>query len=40
MSASIPNPALDPAVIRAREVEDVAVGDQIIRHRLSSRLIH
>jgi formate dehydrogenase subunit gamma len=40
MSASIPNPALDPAVIRAREVEDVAVGDQIIRHRLSNRLIH
>ena len=34
------NPALDPAIIRARDAEDVMVGDQIVRHRLASRLIH
>ena len=28
------------AVIRARSVEDVALGDTIVRHRLASRLIH
>ncbi len=30
----------DPGVIRARRVEDVAVGDEIVRHRLASRAIH
>jgi formate dehydrogenase subunit gamma len=30
----------DAAVAKAREVEDVLVGDEIIRHRLSSRVIH
>jgi formate dehydrogenase subunit gamma len=35
-----PQPVLDPAVIRARREEDVVVGDQIVRHRLASRLIH
>jgi formate dehydrogenase subunit gamma len=40
MTTSLPNPALDPAIIRARDVEDVAVGDQIVRHSLKSRLIH
>jgi formate dehydrogenase subunit gamma len=32
--------ALDPAIIRARRAEDVAIGNDIVRHRLSSRLIH
>jgi formate dehydrogenase subunit gamma len=40
VSAVAPNPALDPAIIRARDAEDVAVGSQIVRHRLLSRLIH
>jgi len=30
----------DAAVLRAREVEDVLVDGQIVRHRLSSRVIH
>ncbi len=30
----------DPGVIRARHVEDVTVGDEIVRHRLASRVIH
>jgi formate dehydrogenase subunit gamma len=30
----------DPVIIRARDEENVAIGDQIIRHRRSSRLIH
>jgi formate dehydrogenase subunit gamma len=30
----------DGAIARARHVEDVAVGDEIVRHRLSSRVIH
>jgi formate dehydrogenase subunit gamma len=30
----------DPAILRARRAEDVAVGDEIIRHRLASRAIH
>lgn len=32
--------ALDDAVTVARDREDVAVGNEIVRHRLSSRLIH
>jgi formate dehydrogenase subunit gamma len=38
MSAT--NPFLDPAIIRARDTEDVVVGTEIVRHRLASRLIH
>jgi len=30
----------DAAVVRAREHEDVLVGDEIVRHRLASRVIH
>ncbi len=30
----------DPAVIAARTQEDVAVGNEIVRHRLSSRVMH
>jgi formate dehydrogenase subunit gamma len=30
----------DRAVVRARGAEDVLVGDEIVRHRLSSRVIH
>ena len=30
----------DAAVVRARENEDVLVGNEIVRHRLSSRVIH
>jgi formate dehydrogenase subunit gamma len=40
MSTSLRSPALDPAIVRARDVEDVVVGDQIVRHRLASRVIH
>jgi formate dehydrogenase subunit gamma len=40
MSAATPRSAADPAVIRARRVEDVVVGDEIVRHRLTSRVIH
>src|SRR5215831_5190628 len=31
---------MDTAVIKARHVEDVVVGEEIIRHRLLSRVIH
>jgi formate dehydrogenase subunit gamma len=30
----------DRAVVQAREAENVLVGDEIVRHRLSSRVIH
>ena len=30
----------DAAVVRARGKEDILVGDEIVRHRLSSRVIH
>ena len=30
----------DAAVVRAREKEDIVVGDEIVRHRLASRVIH
>jgi formate dehydrogenase subunit gamma len=30
----------DRAVVRAREAENVLVGDELVRHRLSSRIIH
>ena len=39
MSTANP-PAADPAVLRARREEDVVVGDEIVRHRLASRVIH
>jgi formate dehydrogenase subunit gamma len=34
------NPALDPAVQVARDREDVVVGDDIVRHRLATRVVH
>ena len=40
MSAANPPRPLDPAVLVAREKEDVLVGDEIVRHRLRSRVIH
>ncbi len=40
MSAANPPRPLDPAVLVAREKEDVAVGDEIVRHRLRSRVVH
>jgi formate dehydrogenase subunit gamma len=40
VSAGVSRPAADPALLRARHDEDVVVGDRIVRHRLSSRLIH
>jgi formate dehydrogenase subunit gamma len=39
MSTSTPPPALE-AVAIARSREDVAVGEEIVRHRLSSRALH
>ena len=30
----------DAAVVRARQKEDIVVGDEIVRHRLASRVIH
>ncbi len=32
--------AADPAILRARHAENVVVGDEIVRHRLASRVIH
>jgi formate dehydrogenase subunit gamma len=40
MSAANPPRPLDPAVLVAREKEDVLVGDEIVRHRLRSRVVH
>jgi formate dehydrogenase subunit gamma len=40
MSAANPPRPMDPAVLVARDKEDVLVGDEIIRHKLSSRIIH
>jgi formate dehydrogenase subunit gamma len=40
MSAANPPRPLDPAVLVAREKEDVLVGDEIVRHRLRSRVLH
>jgi formate dehydrogenase subunit gamma len=39
MSAAHPS-THDPAVAVARTREDVAVGDELVRHRLSTRVIH
>jgi formate dehydrogenase subunit gamma len=30
----------EQAIVRARTAEDIAVGDELVRHRLSSRVIH
>ena len=40
MSAANPPRPIDPAVLAAREREDILVGDEIVRHKLSSRVIH
>jgi formate dehydrogenase subunit gamma len=40
MSAANPPRPLDPAVLVARDREDVAVGGEIVRHRLRSRVLH
>ena len=40
MSAAIPHRPLDTAIVTAREREDVVVGNEIVRHRRASRLIH
>src|SRR5215510_2430744 len=40
MSAATPHRPMDLAVVTAREKEDVVVGNEIIRHNRTSRLIH
>lgn len=40
MSTVAPHRPLDAAVIVARDREDVVVGNEIVRHRRASRLIH
>jgi formate dehydrogenase subunit gamma len=40
MSAANPTRPLDPAVLVAREKENVLVGNEIVRHRLRSRVVH
>ena len=40
MNGATANPALDPAVQVARDRENVVVGDQIVRHRLATRVVH
>lgn len=40
MSAAIPHRPVDTAIVTAREREDVVVGNEIVRHRRASRLIH
>ena len=40
MSAATPHRPLDTAVVAAREREDVVVGNEVVRHRRASRLIH
>ncbi len=40
MSATTSRPSADPAILRARHTEDVLVGEEIVRHRLSTRVIH
>jgi formate dehydrogenase subunit gamma len=39
-AAPIRDRAMDEAVVVARDAENVVVGNEIIRHRLSSRVIH
>ena len=40
MSVVRHEPGLDPGVLRAQRAEDVVVGEVIVRHKLSSRVIH
>jgi formate dehydrogenase subunit gamma len=40
MSAPSPQRPLDPAIVAAREREDIVVGNEIVRHNRASRLIH
>jgi formate dehydrogenase subunit gamma len=40
MSTAAPRAPMDSALIVAREREDVVVGNEIVRHRLFSRLMH
>lgn len=40
MSTAAPHRPLDAAVVVARDREDVVVGNEIVRHRRASRLIH
>ena len=40
MSAVIPERPMDSAIVAARRREDVVVGNEIVRHRLASRVIH
>jgi formate dehydrogenase subunit gamma len=40
MSAPRPQRPLDPAIVAAREREDIVVGNEIVRHNRTSRLIH
>jgi len=40
MSTAAPHRPLDAAVVIARDREDVVVGNEIVRHRRASRLIH
>ena len=40
MSAPRPQRPLDPAIVAAREREDIVVGNEIVRHDRASRLIH
>jgi len=40
MSAATPQRPFDTAIVAARHREDVVVGNEIVRHRLTSRVIH
>ncbi|MDQ6891291.1 MAG: formate dehydrogenase subunit gamma [Acidobacteriota bacterium] len=40
MSAATPHRPIDPAIIAAQDREDVAIGNEIVRHSRTSRLIH
>ena len=40
MSTTASRASADPAILSARRSEDVVVGDEIVRHRLASRVIH
>ena len=40
MSTTASRASADRAILRARRSEDVVVGDEIVRHRLASRVIH
>jgi formate dehydrogenase subunit gamma len=40
VSTATPSPHAEPAIVVARDREDVLVGDEIVRHRRSVRLVH